>query len=134
MPFPPLRLPMVDEMKSFLSNLLEDQARFGKRYEYFTSQLVRAQFRVSIVKRRKTEQLDFDIIQIAVPPHFQKKGNATEFFKIVVYAAQELGRGVYVENCNTAASEAWRERLISLGLADGLGTKERGLHALSKDI
>lgn len=120
-------------MKRFLSKLLEDQAHFGKRYEHFNSRLVDAQFFVSIVKRRKNhvqnpDQLDFDIKQITVPDRFQGKGNATEFFKIVVSAARELGRGVFVENCITPASKKWRKRLIAQGLV--VGYKD-GVSALS---
>ena len=117
------QLPTVDAIKSVLSTL-DNQSR----YAHFRSPMIDAQFRLSIVPRRTTGQLDIDITQIAVPEGYQKKGIATQFFKMVVSASQELGRGVFVENCITEASQKWRARLIALHLADGYTV----YHALSK--
>ena len=88
------------------------------RYHTMKTPMLTVQFRFSTVPRRdNTTMLDIDIVQIEIKEAYQKKGNGIQFFKNVIEAAKELEKGVYLEQCITPASQAWRKRLIELKLA-----------------
>ena len=79
--------------------------------------MLNVQFRRSIVPRRDNDTLDFDIVQIEIHEPYRNQGNGTQFFKNVMKAAKTFGRGVYLEQCITEASQGLRRRLIENGLA-----------------
>ena len=72
-------------------------------------------FRFSTLKRRGTETLDFDIVQIE--NETPRKGQGVEFFKLAMKAAYTFKRGIYLEQCITESSQALGRRLVALGLA-----------------
>jgi len=74
------------------------------------------QFRFSTVERREGSLLDIDIVQIEIEEAYQKQGNGVQFFRNMIEAAKHLDKGVYLEQCITPASQAWRKRLIKLQL------------------
>ena len=78
-------------------------------------------FRFSTLKRRGTETLDFDIVQIENKTS-PRQGHGVEFFKMAMQAAHKFRRGMYIEQCITDASRALGRRLVALGLATEITT------------
>ena len=110
---------MVTEIaiKKVFSNLNPDH-----RYQCAKIGPFNVMFRFSTLKRRGgTETLDFDIVQIENKTS-PRQGHGVEFFKMAMQAAHKFRRGVYIEQCITAASRALGRRLVALGLATEITT------------
>ena len=108
------------------------QLSMRRRYHFLITPMLLVQFRLSIVPRRDNDTLDFDIVQIEIKEPYRNQGNGTQFFKNVMEAAKTFGRGVYLEQCVTEASQGLRRRLIDNGLATPYMTDVYGpLNALS---
>ena len=90
---------------------------FHHRYESSTIGTFKIMFRFSTLKRRGTETLDFDIVQIENEKHEQRKGRGVEFFKMAMKAAYSFKRGIYLEQCITESSQGLGRKLVTLGLA-----------------
>ena len=98
-----------------------DQLSISHRYHSMVTPMLEVQFRLSLVPRREGDAkhvLDFDITQIVIHEPYIKQGNGVQFFQNMMSAAKKRNRGVYLEQCITPASQAWRRKLISLNLAE----------------
>lgn len=98
-----------------------DQLSNTNRYHTMVTPMLTAQFRASQVFRRDGTQsgvLDFDLTQIEIHEPYARKGNGVAFFRNLMKAAKKRNRGVYLEQCITKASQAWRRKLIELKLVD----------------
>ncbi len=76
--------------------------------------------RLSRVPRRGEDQpLDIDPYRIKVEEKQQKSGYATKLVQeLVPLAWKKYGRGVFIENCITPASEAWAASLVRKEIAE----------------
>ena len=79
-----------------------------------------AQLRWSNVPRRTksdgTDVLDVDLVSISADT-LKGKGLGTRFFKSLMRVAQKRGRGVFLEQAITPASQGLGRKLVQLGLA-----------------
>ena len=107
-----IEVPSVDEIEQTLKQMSD-----CINYIDIVTPMMKVQLRKSCVPRRGNSTLDYDIVQIAIEEKYQKQGNGVQFFKNMVEAAARDDRGVYIEQCITDASQAWRKKLISQGIA-----------------
>ena len=80
---------------------------------------VTVMLRYSTVKRRGNDVLDYDIVQIEVNP--TQMGIGSRFFENLMIAARERNRGVFLEQCISPDSKAFKEKLIARGVATPYG-------------
>jgi len=114
-PPPPSELVKVPSPEEIVKEL--NQLSDIHNYHNMITPMLKVLFRFSRVPRRGNDTLDFDIVQIVIHEPYRNQGNGTQFFKNVMKAAKTFGRGVFLEQCITKASQGLRRRLIENGLA-----------------